>query len=205
MSHKPYKDILGRDFDFKVKYRIYKPDEGGRFFPASQGIRWDFMYDTQKNEGRQLFLIWPKFEDQQGNVIISKSEPVPYEGTAQMWIINKDSIDYHIKRIEIGSKGFFHEGGKQMGECEVISTNFFKTVVLKHFRKKHHNRVVFVKKLMEFNSDLGLKDAKEFLDQMVEGQPVHFQCKSYHLKTFMNELDELQMEYEIETVANPGK
>jgi hypothetical protein len=65
-------------------------------------------------------MIWPEFEDENGNVIIDTSSPVAASGTASMWIIDRDFVDYHKGKIELGTKGFFKEGGHSTGECEVI-------------------------------------------------------------------------------------
>lgn len=46
--------------------------------------------------------------------------PVPGKGTARMWIISDGLTQYHQGKIEVGTKGFFREGGTSTGECEVI-------------------------------------------------------------------------------------
>jgi len=46
--------------------------------------------------------------------------PVPPSGTARMWIINEDFIKYHKGKIKIRAKGYFKEGSRSTGECEVI-------------------------------------------------------------------------------------
>ena len=87
-----------------------------------QGIRSDFWYEhpEHKQNGQLLFIIWPEFEDEKGQVITDKSMPVLPSGTARMWIINNDFIKYHKGKIEIGTKGYFREGSRSTGECEVI-------------------------------------------------------------------------------------
>ncbi len=44
-QHIPYKQRLGHLEDFKVKYRVYSKDEGGRESLPFQGIRSDFWYE----------------------------------------------------------------------------------------------------------------------------------------------------------------
>jgi len=119
-SHEPYEDILKRKPDFRVKYRFYSQEEGGRYMLPYQGYRSNFWYDNEKHEKGMSFIIWPEFEDEEGNVITDKSISVPENGTARMWIINDDFIKYHQGKIKLGTKGYFKEGQRSTAECEVI-------------------------------------------------------------------------------------
>lgn len=85
-----------------------------------QGIRSDFWYDHPDHKPNWLFMIWPEFEDQNGEVLLDNKTPVPKNGTARMWIINEQNRSYHKERIGIGTKGWFREGARVTGECEVI-------------------------------------------------------------------------------------
>lgn len=118
--HQPYEQRLGHGADFRVKYRFYKPEEGGRKRLPYQGIRSDFWYEHPRHEVNYSFMIWPEFEDEAGNVILEADEPVPETGTARMWIINEQNRKYHQERIAIGTKGYFREGARATAECEVI-------------------------------------------------------------------------------------
>lgn len=100
--HSPYQERLGRGPNFRVKYRFKSEAEGGRRSLPYQGIRCDFSYD----EGNSLFMSWPEFEDEYGNVILKDDITVPSKGTALMWIINPESIPFHQEKIQIGTKGF---------------------------------------------------------------------------------------------------
>ena len=118
--HIPYNSKLGRLPDFRVSYRFYSLEEGGRETLPCQGIRSDFWYDHEGQRENVLFMIWPEFEDQHQEIILDNESPVPKEGTARMWIINDDFRTYHRKRIVVGTKGWFREGSKATAECEVI-------------------------------------------------------------------------------------
>jgi len=72
----------------------------------------------QYNDLDHLYIIWPEFEG------CEKGEKVLPEGTAKMIIIMEPMIEYHKKRMTIGTKGFFMEGSKKVGECEIIELNF---------------------------------------------------------------------------------
>lgn len=116
-QHIPYEQRLGHPEDFKVKYRFYSKDEGGRESLPFQGIRSDFWYEHTDHKMKGIFMIWPEFEDAVGNLI--DLEEVEREGIARMWIVNNELRPYHQERIKVGAKGYFMEGSKT-GECEVI-------------------------------------------------------------------------------------
>ena len=65
-------------------------------------------------------MIWPEFEDSNGNDLLDDDKPVPNLGIARMWIINNEMRPYHYDRIKIGMKGYFREGATYSADCEVI-------------------------------------------------------------------------------------
>ncbi|OQP57935.1 hypothetical protein A3860_39660 [Niastella vici] len=118
--HQPYETRLGHPADFRIEYSFYSKEEGGREKLPFQGIRSDFWYDHQCHEVNWLFMIWPEFEDQSGNVILDDTIPVPKTGIALMWIINDERRIYHRDKIKVGTKGYFREGSRKTAVCEVI-------------------------------------------------------------------------------------
>jgi len=44
-SWKPYEEVRNHPPDFRVRYRFYSEEEGGRKNPVFQGLRCDFSYD----------------------------------------------------------------------------------------------------------------------------------------------------------------
>lgn len=117
-KRKTYSEILNRKEDFKVHYRFYTQEEGGkRISMPHQGIRSDFYYEHDNHTLGGVFIIWPEFEDDFGELI--PSGEVLKEGIARMFIINDELRSYHKERIEIGTIGYFIEGGRS-AECEVI-------------------------------------------------------------------------------------
>jgi len=118
--HTPYKLNLKHSADFRVKYRFYSEAEGGRTITPSQGYRSDFWYDDPEHKPKQIFCIWPEFENKEGQTLIQKEVSVDYEGTAKMWIANPQMRPYHYNKIKPGLRGFFMEGGTRVAECEVI-------------------------------------------------------------------------------------
>jgi hypothetical protein len=118
--HQSYEKRLGHVADFRVKYTFYSKEEGGREQLPFQGIRSDFWYDHDGHEANWLFMIWPEFEDQSGNVVFDNTVPVSKTGTAMMWIINDERRSYHQDKIKVGMTGYFREGSRKTAICEVI-------------------------------------------------------------------------------------
>jgi len=117
--HESYEKRLKHKADFRVKYKFRSPENGGRQTGEPyQGIRSDFSFFGE-NE-RTLYMIWPEFEDSKGNLILENDCSVPNSGTARMWIINNEMRPHHYDKIEIGTIGFFREGGTFSADCEVI-------------------------------------------------------------------------------------
>ncbi len=117
--HEPYENRLKHRADFRVKYQFKSPSEGGRKTGEPyQGIRSDFSFEGEDNN--KVYMIWPEFEDSEGNVILENDKPVPKSGTARMWIINNEMRPKHYDRIQVGFKGFFREGATISADCEVI-------------------------------------------------------------------------------------
>lgn len=117
--HEPYEKRLNHKADFRVKYKFRSPEEGGRKRgEPSQGIRCDFSYADESQY--QAYMIWPEFEDNEGNVIVYNDKSVPNSGTARMWIINNEMRPFHYEKIKVGVKGNFREGLIFSADCEVI-------------------------------------------------------------------------------------
>ncbi|HYI77594.1 MAG TPA: hypothetical protein VEW65_08215, partial [Chryseolinea sp.] len=84
-----------------------------------QGLRFDFFYEHKEHKNGEIFMIWPEFEDESGQVILKNDFPVGQTGTARMFIISEQWIEYHRGKIKLGTIGYFMEG-KRIAECEVI-------------------------------------------------------------------------------------
>ncbi|MBU1822177.1 MAG: hypothetical protein KKG00_11805 [Bacteroidetes bacterium] len=121
--HQPYEERLPGSHDFRVTYRIYTFEEGGRWSPVYQGYRPNFDYAQRTSEHKGLYMIFPEFEDANGLVITDSLTPVSEEGTARMWIISANMRPLHQKYIQLGTKGYFMEGDRRVAECEVIEIN----------------------------------------------------------------------------------
>jgi len=118
--HKSYEEKLGHRADFRVKYKFYTEQEGGRKTLPYQGIRSDFWYPNENHKPNEMFMIWPEFEDKNGNLVLDNDRKLAKEGNAKMWIIIPERRDYHKGKIKIGTKGYFREGNVNTAECEVI-------------------------------------------------------------------------------------
>ncbi len=87
-------------------------------YSSPSGIRSDFWYYHEDNQEDGMFMIWPLFEDENGSIF--DFGPVLNEGIARMKIVNEKMIEYHIRRLKVGSKGYFMEGLRKTADCEVI-------------------------------------------------------------------------------------
>lgn len=195
MPHIRYIELFKREHNFRVQYRLFSQNEGGRQFSPFQGIRWDFGY--QVNGKRELFMIYPEFENSKGQILDSET-PIEQNGYANMWILNLDFFEYHKDRIQLGTKGTFNEG-KPIADCEVVGLNFQKTIIIKHFNKKHQERLTFVRLLTKFNPNISLKPAKDLLDLMLDGNPIEYRIWTHRISEFVENLEELNLEYEIKS------
>ena len=119
--HQPYEIKLGFKADFKVRYRFYKEIEGGRKSLPYQGYRSDFWYFHEEHlNPHSIYMIWPEFEDEAGNVITQSDTRISPEGIARMWIVDRQMRLYHRNKIRPGLKGYFMEGPRRVAECEVV-------------------------------------------------------------------------------------
>ena len=107
--------------DFKVKYRFLSLDEGGRESgPPYNNYRSDWLYDGDDIQKSGLSMIWPFFENNEGE-FINEEIKVPNEGTARMFILVPESrVNKHQQLIKVGVKGYFMEGSRKVAEAEVI-------------------------------------------------------------------------------------
>ena len=117
-QHVPYQQVFEHPEDFRVKYQFYPLEEGGRYSLPHQGLRSNFWYEHTDHKMKGVFMIWPEFEDAQGHLI--EEGPVLAEGIARMWIIAANTRSYHRARIQVGTIGYFMEGHRRTGVCEVI-------------------------------------------------------------------------------------
>lgn len=117
--YKGFEIKLGYGCDFRIKYRFYSVEEGGISQTPLQGVRFDFWYDSIDHATARPFVIWPEFEDENGNIILENEKHVLVSGTARMWIIMPPMRIYHRERIKVGTRGYFLED-RNIAECEVI-------------------------------------------------------------------------------------
>lgn len=117
--HEPYENRLGHKADFRVKYKFRSPENGGRKTGEPyQGIRCDFSFNGESEN--KMYMIWPEFEDGEGNVLLHNDKSVPNQGTARMWIIKNEMRPLLYDKIKIGVKGNFREGAMFSADCEII-------------------------------------------------------------------------------------
>lgn len=105
--------------DFLVSYRFLSKEEGGRQSGTPfQGYRCDWLYEGDDPKVDGIYMIHPEFLTEEGEVFESEKS-VPSEGVARMKIIFSEMKEYHQNRIKEGTKGYFVEGPKKVGEATV--------------------------------------------------------------------------------------
>ncbi len=116
----PYEILRKHPQDFDVNYKLYTQNEGGRRTLPLQGYRCDFSYDGDDIKKEGIYCIHPEFEDENGDILTDDTTPVNQCGTARMWILfNEMRQQVHKDRIKVGTKGYFMEGSRKVGEVEV--------------------------------------------------------------------------------------
>jgi hypothetical protein len=106
--------------DFRVSYRLFSAEEGGRKTLPLQHIRWDFAYEDEEiSPPNKIFMIWPEFIDSSGGML-PEGELVPSHGLADTFILNPAFREFHSQHLKLGTRGYFREGGRSVGSCEVI-------------------------------------------------------------------------------------
>lgn len=117
---KTYAELRKQPEDFIVRYKLYPHSDGGRKV-TYQHLRCDFSYEDEDPAVEGIYMIHPEFLDESG-VPIAADVPVPLEGDASMWIlVPKMRGKVHQEKITVGTKGYFMEGSRKIGEIEVTS------------------------------------------------------------------------------------
>lgn len=120
----PYEQKRGYLHDFRVSYRFFSANEGGRQTLPLQGYRCDFSYAGDDVAKSGIYGIHPEFEQKDGRVLTDTEVCVPAEGTARMWVLFPAMRrEVHARRITVGTKGFFMEGPRRVAAVEVIEVN----------------------------------------------------------------------------------
>jgi len=116
---KTYEEIRGFKPDFVVRYRLYSPEEGGRKV-TYQHLRCDFMYEEDSNaSNNQIYMIHPEFISE-NEIPIAENIPISLSGKSFMWVLVPEMRnEVHRQKIQIGTKGYFVEGPKKIGEVIV--------------------------------------------------------------------------------------
>jgi hypothetical protein len=127
-SHKSYCEVLERVPDFRVRYQ-FLPQNTTTSFPLYQGSRFDFRYPNDGDLKNSNYIIWPEFEDEGGFTILDKWLPIDTSGTAKMWIVNQNLINYHRQYIKLGTVGYMTSGSNDIAKCEVIELINLQLVV----------------------------------------------------------------------------
>ena len=102
--------LYSREADFQAEITILTAAQGGRETPPSNGIRWDFRYpEDDLSEG--IYMIHPIFLDE-NKTPIPKGQPLSGTIDAFMFILIEEAVDFHRKRISVGTDFYCVEGSR---------------------------------------------------------------------------------------------
>ena len=115
-----YEEIREHRCDFVVSYLLYPPEDGGRIL-TYQHLRCDFMYEGDDPKTDGIYMIHPEFLGGDGKIVEEQIQ-ISLSGKALMWICIPEMRDeIHKHRVKVGTRGFFVEGTRKIGE--VVVTN----------------------------------------------------------------------------------
>jgi hypothetical protein len=119
LVHIPYSQTSGMEPDFEVEYE-FLPELEREFGRPTQGMRCDFLYEGDDPKVDGIYMIWPEFLDQDGNVILDKRVSLAESGTATMWIgFPEARANVHRKRIKTGIIGYWVVGSRKIARVMV--------------------------------------------------------------------------------------
>jgi len=72
-----------------------------------------------------------------------------------------------------------------------------KTITICYFKERYQSRITFVKALKEYDNNLGLKEAKDLLDAMLDGKPIEYAIDDKKLQEFVKKLNRLKLHFTI--------
>ena len=116
-----YTEFFGRLPDFRVRYNWLGQAGQRRPQKLFQHIHSDFCYAefAENQQFENYFMVHPEFESEAGTPL-SEDADVPSNGTAGMWILVDEMIDFHRENLRVGVKGFMMAGSDKLAEVEVI-------------------------------------------------------------------------------------
>lgn len=106
--------------DFRVRYQWTATRESVVPQQPLQHMRCDFAYAADDWSREGVYMIWPEFEDEEGQPLPENSR-LPLTGTATMWILSDEMRQtVHRARIKVGTRGHFF-AGHPIADVEVIA------------------------------------------------------------------------------------
>jgi hypothetical protein len=109
----------GQQPDFRVSYRLFTQEEGGRWAPPYQHIRWNFRYDDKTISTGTFIMVYPEILTPDGTYF-PEGQPIPMVGLADMFIFSAKARAFHAPHIRPGTRGYFVEGRQRVGVWEVL-------------------------------------------------------------------------------------
>ena len=111
--------IYGSTPDFEAEIHILSKEESGRTRTPLNGIRWDFRY-PEDDLSTGLHMIWPFFLGEDGTQT-PMLEPLSGMRLAQMFIISRERVYYHKRRLFVGYEFHCHEASMKVAVGRVTA------------------------------------------------------------------------------------
>ena len=116
-KHLPYEKRFNRKCDFMVEYNFIS-NQFDYQVKLSQGMRSDFCYKDDEKE--PTYMIWPEFENANGEVIEDKEATILNHGKARMWVMLDEQRKMHKERLVIGQEGYLVAGSHKIAKVTVL-------------------------------------------------------------------------------------
>src|SRR4028118_70696 len=94
-----YTEVTGRRADFRVRYEWIETQPQRPY----QHMRCDFSYVGDDVHRDGLYMIWPEFENDDGDILPEETE-IPHRGFASMWIVAPAMRQVHRTKAQVGAK-----------------------------------------------------------------------------------------------------
>jgi hypothetical protein len=121
-----YEKRFNRKCDFVVEYKFIA-NQSDYQVKLSQGMRSDFSY-AEDDEEMPVYMIWPEFENDSGEIIEDKEAVILNHGRARMWVMLDEQRQMHKERLTLGQEGYLVAGSHKIAKVKVIDLVSLKDI-----------------------------------------------------------------------------
>lgn len=121
-----YEKRFKRKCDFVVEYKFIV-NQVDYQVKLSQGMRSDFSY-AEDDEKSPVYMIWPEFENDKGEVIQDKEAVILDHGKARMWVMLDEQRHMHKERLALSQEGYLVAGSHKIAKVKVLELVSLKDI-----------------------------------------------------------------------------